>query len=126
MRVSLTVVKRSRPRPPRTFSSQLFTTSRDKLLSALEAEFRGERLSAACLAEERLIQSINDLSEIRKQIANSNGFVKIDAVKKFNEKRKQALSLRFNLTVQREASGLQQGAATDLAVSTYPIPEALL
>jgi hypothetical protein len=84
----------------------------DALMSKLENEFQGERVSATRRAEDRLRDELLALDGLHKEV---------DA---FNAKRKTTLKLRSELIIQREASGLTIDT-TNVVEREFPVPPAL-
>ena len=74
--------------------------TRDGLLNKLEGEFQGERVSATRRAEDRLREELRALDGLRGDVVA------------FNDKRKNIITLRTELVIQREASGRITGAAS--------------
>ncbi len=110
--------------PPNKYANARFFVTRDHLIAAIEAEFKGERISAGILAEERLDQKVRELVALKQHVNQASGAELMLAKKAFNEQRKIALSLRFELTVQREASGFRLDSS--LLDARYLIPAEIM
>jgi len=87
----------------------------DVMMSKLEHEFQGERVSNAIKLEDKLKMLIKKCKENRGD------------AKLFNAIRKRALAARQDLIAQREAAGLAKNSVLNAATieRTFPIPASM-
>ena len=94
---------------------QLGGSPGDVMMSKLEHEFQGERVSNAMKLEDKLRLLIKKCNENRGD------------TKLFNAIRKRALAARQDLIVQREAAGMAKNSAlnAETVERTFPIPASM-
>ncbi len=97
---------------------------RDNVMNILENEFKGEKISSVVRAENKLNQELIHLNLLNKNIPGLSGTALKTSIEDFNFSRKKALNLRFELTVQREMSGMAINCSSTVEAD-YPIPPAI-